>query len=506
MSDKFTHNVHDLMNGFQLTPSEDVWNKVEQGIQKDKKRRPIFFWWLFPMLALLLGGGTYMLVQSTSNKSSKNKNIAQTQQPLTINENKTENQIADTNSVVKNIKTNEVVVENKLTNVAEPENTNSSSPVVQAEAKANTTIAEKSNKSYNSQRNYTSPSNMPFVQIKKNNEKNNESYFLASRTKKQKKESIQHIVENVHGEATEYVAPLIVEEDETTQSDALENIKPLENISPIELSTKIQNPHLPIAPIKDNDHFNKQQDATNKPIVKPRNWHLQIVAGAGTSNLSSGVSGIFDAQKAFIRPSSIISPTGNYASASDIKPNAFYNVGLEICYDVKKRLQFNTGLHLNAFSNSIQVGNLVSTPTRFFDANGQFLFEKEAYYTNNSNGPNTNQFNNQYLFINMPLSIDYEFARLKTMSFHVQTGFDLGYLLSNESMIFDDRQNIYYAPTTELNKWRYGLHIGASINLMKDQLSINPMFRLGLNNLYNAGSYSNLSLSSFGVQMKLQIK
>ncbi len=505
MSDNFTHNVHVLMNGFQLTPSEDVWKKVEQGIQKDKKRRPKFFWWLFPMFVLLLGGGTFMLVQSASTESAKNKNAAQTQKPLTVNENITENQIAETNSADKNIKTNELVVENKLTAVDKPENTNRTSPVVQVETKANATIADKSNKAYSSQRNDTTQSNMYFVNTKKNKENNNEPSFLVSRTKKQKKESVQNTLENANGEAGDYAAP-IIDEDGTTQSNALENIKPLENISPIELSTKIQNPHLSIAPIKDNNHFKKQQDATNKPIVKQRNWHFQIVAGAGTSNLSSGVSGIFDAQKSFIRPSSIILPAGNSAPPSDIKPNAFYNVGLEISYDVKKRLQLNTGLHLNAFSNSIQVGSLVSTPTRFFDANGQYLFEKEEYYTNSSSGPNTNQFNNQYLFFNMPLGINYEFARLKTMSFHVQTGFDLGYLLSNESMIFDDRQNIYYAPTTELNKWRYGLHIGASINLMKDQLSINPMFRLGLNNLYNAGSYSNLSLSSFGVQMKLQIK
>jgi Outer membrane protein beta-barrel domain len=490
MSDNFTHNVHDLMDGFQLTPSEDVWKKVEQGIQNDKKRRPKFFWWLFPMLALLLGG-TYLLMQS--NKQATNKQVANAQQK-TSTQNKNEVENSTSNRLLESKKEKAVIDDNEIKGEDKTPKTATASPVVVVEPneKAKENVALKSKVAFTNSNRETRNANTSL---------NNANQFFANRSKKQKKQKGKYNNENSNEVAGDYAAPINLESNEESNLSVDEDLKTLQTISSIELNTQTQNTNLSIAPIKDNLNFPIQHDAQAQIKIKQRKWHWAIVAGAGTSNLSSGVNGIFDAQKAIISAQNILTAGGNF-QPSDVKPNAFYNVGLEVSYDLSNKLQLSSGLQLNAFSNSIQVGTLVSNPTRFFDLNGQFLFAKDAHYTSG----NTNQFNNHFLYLNMPLSVDYAFAHLKTIGFHVQTGFDIGYLVSNDALIHDPTQNIYYAPTTQLNNWRYGFHLGASVSLMKDQLSINPMMRFGLNDLYNAGSYSQLSLSSFGLQMKLRIK
>jgi Outer membrane protein beta-barrel domain len=489
MSDNFTHNVHDLMDGFQLTPTEDVWKKVEQGISKDKKRRPKIFWWLFPMLALLLGG-SYLLMQA--NKQGALSQVANAQQ-ATSKQNKTEVKNSTSNTTIESEKEKAVKENNEIKSEDETPKTVSASIVVMMKPneKAKEKVALQSTVAFTN-----SNTGIRNVDLSLNNE----NHFLATQPKKQKRQKVKYNYENSNGEAGDYAVP-ILDEEMTTQSNAVENLKTLQTIPSVELNTQIQNPNLSIISIKDNSNFSIQQEATNKPNIKQRKWHWAIVAGAGTSNLSSSVKGIFDGQKPII-PTQGITPLGGNFPPSDIKPNAFYNVGVELSYDLSNKLQLSSGVQLNAFSNSIQVGNLVSNPTRFFDQNGQFLFEKEAHYTNG----NTNQFTNHFLYLNIPLTVDYAFAQLKTISFHVQSGFDMGYLVSNDALIHDPTQNIYYTPTTQLNNWRFGFHLGASVNLMKDQLSINPMMHFGLNDLYNAGSYNQLSLSSFGVQMKLRIK
>jgi hypothetical protein len=55
----FEKQVKQKMEELSLTPSEPVWEKVEEQIRKKRDRRRFFFW--LPLTVLLVGGGVWFL-------------------------------------------------------------------------------------------------------------------------------------------------------------------------------------------------------------------------------------------------------------------------------------------------------------------------------------------------------------------------------------------------------------------------------------------------------------
>ncbi len=64
----FEQNVKDRMENFNIHPSVQVWQQVEEQLQKDKRKRRWFFIWL-PIIVLVAGGGMYMLTLQTGNEN-----------------------------------------------------------------------------------------------------------------------------------------------------------------------------------------------------------------------------------------------------------------------------------------------------------------------------------------------------------------------------------------------------------------------------------------------------
>ena len=64
----FEKQVKQKMEELSLTPSEPVWKKVEEQIQKKRNRRRFFFW--LPLTVLLIGGGLWILSGVKDNNNS----------------------------------------------------------------------------------------------------------------------------------------------------------------------------------------------------------------------------------------------------------------------------------------------------------------------------------------------------------------------------------------------------------------------------------------------------
>ena len=64
----FEKQVKQKMEGLSLTPSEPVWQKVEEQIRKKRDRRRLLFW--LPFTVLCLGGGIWLVTNNIRNINS----------------------------------------------------------------------------------------------------------------------------------------------------------------------------------------------------------------------------------------------------------------------------------------------------------------------------------------------------------------------------------------------------------------------------------------------------
>ena len=64
----FEKQVKQKMEELSLTPSEPVWQKVEEQIRKKRDRRRLLFW--LPFTVLFLGGGILLVTNNIRNTNS----------------------------------------------------------------------------------------------------------------------------------------------------------------------------------------------------------------------------------------------------------------------------------------------------------------------------------------------------------------------------------------------------------------------------------------------------
>ena len=64
----FETAIENRMEGFQIKPSEAVWQKIEKRIQKEKKRKALIWFWIMAMA--IAGAGIQFLQESEKNKQN----------------------------------------------------------------------------------------------------------------------------------------------------------------------------------------------------------------------------------------------------------------------------------------------------------------------------------------------------------------------------------------------------------------------------------------------------
>ncbi|MFN6374488.1 MAG: hypothetical protein ACK4YD_04895 [Chitinophagia bacterium] len=104
----FETAVENRMEGFQMKPSEAVWQKVEKRIQKEKKRRALIWWWI---MGIAMAGACIQFLQD----AEKNEQTISAANRTNISENTSAN-IKDETS--NGLPTSEGPNENQATNAS----------------------------------------------------------------------------------------------------------------------------------------------------------------------------------------------------------------------------------------------------------------------------------------------------------------------------------------------------------------------------------------------------
>ena len=304
-----------------------------------------------------------------------------------------------------------------------------------------------------------------------------------------------------------------MEETAGESSNNKENVplKPLEEIDYDTLATEAKNiistdsvsqataiKKLTTRPVSDTSIAVKKQHE-NKQVKK---WQLGIVFTAGQASTASGYlassAGSSYADLIFSSPSYTASNNqsgqiiNSSYSPSKIKPAAGFTVGISATRKLSTKTNFVAALTYKLFTTSKLTG-------------GDSLANGSVFYAVGS----TNSYRNSFHFIEVPFTLQTQFARIKSKLVLLEAGVTFSQLISSNALQYDISRNKYYVDNQLLNKTIIGFSAALSVNLLdknKPALLVGPQFYYSLTSVANSGLYAKTHYSFIGIKLQKTLK
>ena len=106
-----------------------------------------------------------------------------------------------------------------------------------------------------------------------------------------------------------------------------------------------------------------------------------------------------------------------------------------------------------------------------------------SYYENG----NSQAYTNQYHFIEMPVSVNFQINKSKRIPFNWELGITPGYIVGSKALYYDPNTNVYFNNYLQPNKMQLNavtaFMIGIPLN--KGQLEAGPQVQYGLTGFVN---------------------
>jgi hypothetical protein len=451
---EFEKQVREKMEQLGFDPSEVVWASVNKEIKNEKKRRmPLF--WLFFVSGLLLAGGVYYFVQNkNAHGIIPNKNSPET--VAKIPEQETNHQPSTINRLTRR----------SLAKAGQPR------PVNQSEKNYRKTEAD----------------NQPH--FAGTGSKIKESVVHPGDPETNKKQPRAIIVvktkeTNASGEgAVATGSGDIVINNYNTQSanpeTEKENKKKVDSAAGNIVSGGIVNK-------SKKDSVAVSVTAKNKKKeTKSSGWKIGYTASAGFSklnqNLFNSVNTLSPVTNAVGFPSLSNGGSATYSS-SPISAGFSFIAGAFVNKGLSKKISFSAGINYHYYSTKMRMGGKVNLP--YYGVNGLSLYNTVSSYYQNGN---TETFTNQYHYIEMPLSVNFQLNKTTRKPVIWELGFSPGYLLGNHALYYNPGANIYTSNYLQPQKFQVNAVTGFMFGfpLHKGELQIGPQIQYGLTGFINS--------------------
>ena len=436
---EFEKQVREKMEQLGFAPSDSVWAGVDKEINKEKKRRvPLF--WLFFVSGLLLAGGAYYIIE--------NRNSIHTiaiKQPSTAN-----HQPPTANHQPPTALPSEALAKEGQLSTAnrQPPTVNRQPPTVnhvgQSKSSGSGRIKSRS------------------VPLKRTKAKNGSGLdagaavagdivinnYSNKSVKTETENADKKILDSTAGKAIPVAAENKSKKDSVTGSVAAK----------------------------------KQEQKTNSS-----RWKIGYTVSAGSSNLNQD---LFNSVKTLSPVTNSAAPTPPganggpaYYSSSPIRAGFSFVAGAFVNKDLSKRFSFSAGINYHYYSTRINTGgkinpNILSSYGPFSSGSGN------NYYQNG----NSQSYTNQYHFIEIPLSVNFQLNKSKRNSFIWELGLTPGYIVSSNALYYNPNTNIYSNKYLEPNKMQLNgvtaLMIG--FPLRKGELQLGPQLQYGFTGFINS--------------------
>ncbi|MGN6163843.1 MAG: hypothetical protein ACTHOF_04810 [Flavisolibacter sp.] len=475
MQNSFEKQVKNKMDELQFVPTTPVWQKIEKQIRTKKDRRRLILW--LPFLCLLLCGGIWWL--STANHSATNRII-------TINPVVNETEVA-TKNPMSTATTPKPLIETKKT--TQPGEAND---VIKQEI-VNDKIEPAIIK-----RNYILNNDLSLLsKLLLPAKKTNKASGLASPKLMANEKVIASAGKDITA-SEELHQP--VSKESSSKPFAL---KKADSSLQKTMGKKDSVVKYKVADVK-VDTVDNAVAATKKSIRKSSKWKFGVLVNAGTSGIGKGLGSLslnksLDAM-AVNSPATI--PQNNNQNPSPVKNDLSFSIGFVARKKLSDRISFSAGMQYNYYSTNITVGKMRQDSAVY---NYSLAQSFSRYYLNS--GTSFKDYRNQYHFISLPVSIDWQM--LKKVPLSIQAGLSLQQLVSTNALLYDAQNNIYFGNKSLFHKTQLFSNLGFSyaiINNEKTSMLIGPQMQYGISRLDKNGSAKHLFSLGITTQILFQKK
>ncbi|MEP7317843.1 MAG: hypothetical protein ABI921_03855 [Panacibacter sp.] len=487
----FEKQVKEAMEGFSLTPSQPVWNKIEQQLPRQKRRRRfIVFFFLF---AGLLAGGYFLYHELNEGNKSNNNNLA----TVTKNANDTltnktaEKQITETNKIAS----------------SEQQSIQKEQAVVIPTYK--TPTLQSSTKQFNKQEHSAVPQS--FENVTNNIPATNLSDAAITTVQQQiadNKETALH---------TEPADNIDVAPSQPAPSLQTDEVVVGVDTTAVATAIPIQPDSLKLQSLKDTS-FAATTTAKKQPVKIDINkkWQWGITASYGGADV---VENFFNLGTSFEKNYDYASPGSvggggqnnydryNFNVSKQVKAKGSYTAGIALKKQLTARSSFISGIQYTNLRTQIETGIKKDTTAVFLYNN-----EISAPFTSLSSfykpGYGNSHINN-YHFIELPFIYQHQLNRSQKFAVNWNAGITLSQLIASNAIVFDYTNQAFYNNNKLLHKTQVGMLAGLNMQFNYNKhtaINIGPQFQYNLTNLFRNSSYGKQHLISYGLKASVFLK
>jgi hypothetical protein len=474
----FEKQVQQKMDDLMLSPSGEVWKKLQLELEKKRDKKRGWFFFILIVICLAGGGSIWLSQHQTTTTNDKNDMI--------------HNSTAFNDSLaISKSQPGINKINNRINTQSESEKL-----IHQNKVDAKPVVSNKTEPSLVSKTLLTKEFNAKPVSGTENIERINKHQKFS-------RKAAAKTTINVTNAEIEIVLSedFPIEIQKEFASFSLLEIENRKDISPSINITKDLKKGLPLFNGKaDAQDLISKEKSGKSSSGKNKNLSFLISFGIGQSATASNYLGATANRSYYDLASSIgtsggIPGTGNLRSniPSSIKPATGFYVGFFGAKKITQKSSLQIGLQYQLTTTSIGVGQAIVA------ADGS-----KAFATGNSNS-----YSNKYHFIQIPIEFSSQLSHFKKHNLYFNAGVSLSQLLHTNALQFNNTASQYFISNDYFNKTIVGLSAGFSINILKDNeapLLLGPSFSYSLTPLAGKGLYDNSHYGFLGIRLLKVLK
>ena len=473
---EFEKNVQKKLEELEFNPSGDVWKKVEEEIQKDKKRRiPLF--WIFLLGGLLLGG-TYWIFFSQKNANGKN---------IAVNEVKSEKE---------KTKAADSQIENKDLIKADKKNEN----VIQQQALGN------------EKRNLVTKKSVPFNEESKNEKvkskktKAADSRIDNSLVADEIKSKNEKAKSEKNKAADSQIDDSLVADDTKTKNEILGKKNKVAD-------SQIDNSLVADEIKTKSDSLGKENKAADslsskksvaKEIKTKKENRLQLgfTGAIGSSGVNNILGSSYFAPAAYVNSAS---PPPTVHNPSSIQSDLSFYAGLFLQKLLSKKISLSAGINYHYYSTKIRTGDPGDSVVYVYPSNLNYNLTAAVPQTSYYGSGVTHSYTNHFHFLELPVLMNVQLNSNQKLPITWQAGLSLSYLIYTDALQFDPVSGVYYKNNSLFNKTQVNAITGFSIGFYKKKnlIQVGPEVQYGVTDLMQG--YLNTKQHFFYGGLKLSL-
>ena len=507
---EFEKRIRQKMEELKFTPSASAWDNVEKELNKDKrKKRPII--WFFLFLGLAVSGSFYFFMASPTHRDSNAVNQYTVATAPSTTKEKTQTKTDDVNSTVPSSTNDDKKIipdhtSSSTDRAATDDATKSDKIIIDKNIKkSNEKIATKNNNEKTALKE-SSPT-YDHATVAAGNYKNKKSRIRPTHDQDNNKPADASIQKNQQPD----LASNNNKEVETKETSSVQNTT---NISDTTSSTAVAN-NISSNKVDTtaNKHISKDTAANKNSVTQKKknstkkSWKIGYTGSAGYSSVfddlfnTTAVSGQVPTSYNLANAAFAVPPTNTLAfgainyTPSTIKPGPSFTMGAFAEKSISKKLLFSIGLNYHYYSSMISVGRKVEANLYLAastNATGYYLNTRDHSYTN------------QYHFIELPVSVLYQFNKSKKMPIYGEGGFSVARMISSNALHFDKLSAVYYKGNSSLfNKTQFNADVAIMIGIpfKNNMFRVGPQAQYGISNLLSGNAGNNEHLFFGGIKI-----